>query len=73
MTKRVIVRLHLPLEMGAVGRVMKSVAREWPDATVTGSMAGGEMVISADPDLTRAQARAAVAERRRARGAEAQG
>lgn len=66
MTKRVIVQLHPPLAMGAVGRVLKAIAREWPDATVTGSTDGG-MVISADPDLSRTEARRAVAERRAAR------
>jgi hypothetical protein len=63
MTKRVIVQLHPPLAMGAVGRVLKAIAREWPDATVTGSTDGG-MVVSADPDLSRSEARAAVAARR---------
>ena len=66
MTKRVIVQLHPPLAMGAVGRVLKAIAREWPDATVTWSTNGG-MVVSADPDLTPAEARRAVAERSAAR------
>ena len=34
MTRRVIVTLHLPLDMGAVGRILKAVASEYPDATV---------------------------------------
>jgi hypothetical protein len=71
-TRRVIARLYLPLGMGATGRVLKAIAREWPDATVTGSVAPGadlatEMAITADPDLSRAQARAVLAERRRNR------
>lgn len=66
MTKSVIVHLYPPLAMGAVGRVLKAVAREWPDATVTGSTNGG-MVVSAAPDLTPTEARRAVAARRAAR------
>jgi hypothetical protein len=57
---RPIVTLHLPLEMGAVGRICAAVAREYPDATVSEGF-----VIQADDDfLTKAQRRE-IAKRRR--------
>ncbi len=34
MSVRKIVSIHLPLDMGAVGRILKVIADEFPDATV---------------------------------------
>ena len=51
--RRPIVTLHLPLDMGSVGRICAAVAREYPDATVNESF-----VIHADDDfLTKGQRR----------------
>jgi hypothetical protein len=57
---RPIVTLHLPLDMGAVGRICGAVAREYPDATVTENF-----VISAEADdyLTKAERKAISRER----------
>ena len=49
MSVRILVTLHLPMEMGAAGRIMAAVAREYPDATVA-EPAGGVMSIQADDD-----------------------
>lgn len=32
--KQRIVTIHLPLDMGAVGKILERVAQEYPDATV---------------------------------------
>jgi hypothetical protein len=50
MTMRTLVTVHLPLEMGAVGRIMRAVAREYPDAVVLGK--GGAFELQADDDLS---------------------
>ena len=49
--RRRLVTLHLPIEMGVAARVMKAVAREYPEAVV--SMEGAASVIWSrrlDPD-----------------------
>lgn len=52
MAERVIVTIHLPLEMGAVGRIMRAVAREFPDATVANMDGGFGLRADDDPRLT---------------------
>ena len=52
MAERVIVRIYLPLEMGAVGRICKAVGVDFPDAVV-----GEDFSIRADPDITKAERR----------------
>ena len=49
MSERVIVTLHLPLDMGAVARICKAVARDYPDAVVSQETGGFD--IKADPDI----------------------
>jgi hypothetical protein len=61
-SKRVIARLYLPLEMGAVGRITIAIAREHPDAVVAYG-AEGEFAISADPDLSPSERRRIARER----------
>ena len=64
--RRPIITLHLPLEMGAVGAILRAVAREYPDAVVGEPTAGGAMVVHADDGpLTKAQRRALAKERTR--------
>jgi hypothetical protein len=46
MSERVVVTLHLPLEMGVVGRILKAIAREFPDARF-----GENGQVVADDDL----------------------
>lgn len=48
MSRRVIVTVHLPLEMGAVGRILKAIAREYPDAEVKGEGGSFEVIAEAD-------------------------
>lgn len=50
MARRVIVRLYLPLEMGAVGRICKAVAEAYPNTTVRATPGGKQMAIITDPD-----------------------
>ena len=38
MTRRPIVSFHLPLDMGAVGRILAVIAKEYPDAVVGENM-----------------------------------
>lgn len=52
MTVRVIVRLYLPMEMGAFVRIQKAVAKDYPDAVLTQPSQEGEVAISADPDIS---------------------
>lgn len=62
--RRPVVTLHLPLEMGAVGAILRAVAREYPDAVVGQPRASGEMVVEADDgNLSKAQRRALAKER----------
>lgn len=65
MSVRTVVTIHLPLEMGAVGRIMKAVAREYPDAVVSNAAGGTTFAIVADDDvhLTPADRRALVKRR----------
>jgi hypothetical protein len=58
--ERVIVTVHLPLEMGAVGRILKAVAREYPDSVIDQTSGGNTFAIRADDD-----ARLTPADRRR--------
>lgn len=48
--RRPVVTLHLPLDMGAVGRILQAVAAEYPDAVVGEGDEQGRMVIEADTD-----------------------
>lgn len=48
---RVVVTLHLPMEMGAAGRIMRAVAREFPDARVDQSSGGQTWAVKADDDF----------------------
>jgi len=70
MAERVIVRIYLPLEMGAVGRIMAAVARDFPDAIVAKGEPPSEMALVADDDvtLTPARRRRLIRERRKAAG-----
>jgi hypothetical protein len=63
MSDRVIVTLHLPLEMGAFGRILKAIARDYPDARMGEN---GQVTADDDVRLTQAQRRAIVRERERA-------
>jgi hypothetical protein len=65
MTERVMVTLHLPMEMGAAGRIMKVVAQQFPDATCRNG-GGGFELIADDAPLTPAQRRRIAADRRAA-------
>jgi hypothetical protein len=56
MPERVVLTIHLPLEMGTVGRLLKAVARDYPDAVVV-EPTGAGMEVVADPDLTFLQRR----------------
>lgn len=59
MSRRPVVTIHLPLEMGAAAAIMKAVAREFPDAVVGNTPAGDVQLIADDsPSLTPAQRRA---------------
>lgn len=53
MSKRVIVTLHLPLEMGSVGRILQVVGTFYPDATVAPGDDSVSLEIVADPDRRR--------------------
>lgn len=49
--KRVVVTLHLPMEMGAAARIMKAVAREFKDSVVGEPSSGdGRMEIHAEAE-----------------------
>lgn len=67
MAERVIVTLHLPLEMGAAARIAQAIAREFPDAVVDQTSGGSTWAIRADDDpfLSKADRRRRVAEARR--------
>ena len=56
MTDRVIVTLHLPIEAGSFARILKVVAREFPDARIE----DGQVIADDDPHLTPARRRAIV-------------
>lgn len=67
MSVRVIVTLHLPLDMGAVGRILRAVSTAYPDAVISdGSTTGGNFAVAADDDpmLTTADRRRIARERR---------
>lgn len=64
MTVRVIVTLHLPLEMGAVGAIMTAVAQQYPDAVIDGSSGDGVMAIAADDRPLTLADRRGIAKRR---------
>jgi len=49
MTTRTIVTVHLPLEMGSVGRILQTIGAFYPDAVVA-AQEDGSMAILADPD-----------------------
>ena len=66
MTERVVVTIHLPLEMGTVGRLLRTVARDYPDAVVV-EPTGSGMEVVADPDLTFTERRAKAKAKARAR------
>lgn len=59
MSRRVLVTIHLPLEMGSVAGILRAASREWPDAVV-GEGPADEMRIIADDSavLTKSQRRA---------------
>ena len=61
MAERVIVTLHLPLDMGAVSRILKAIAVDYPDATIRENA-----TVIADPDIPLSARQAKVAARRRA-------
>jgi hypothetical protein len=63
--KRTVMRLYLPLEMGAVAKALKAIAAAYPDAVVGKQRRSNVVRIDADPDLTRAQARRIVRERQK--------
>ena len=48
--KRTIVTLHLPLEMGSVGRTLQVIGAFYPDATVAPGDDSASLEIQADPD-----------------------
>lgn len=48
--RRPIVTLHLPLEMGSVGRILQVVGTFYPDATVGPGDDSSSLVVEADPD-----------------------
>lgn len=48
--KRAIVTLHLPLEMGSVGRILQVVGTFYPDATVAPGEDPALLVIQADTE-----------------------
>jgi hypothetical protein len=52
--KRTIVTLHLPLEMGSVGRILQVVGTFYPDATVAPGDDSASLEITADPEIPRA-------------------
>jgi hypothetical protein len=64
MTERVLVTIHLPVGLGCAAEVMAAVSERYPDARVRLDTAC--MEIKADPDLTMAQRRAILRERRKA-------
>lgn len=66
MTVRVIVTLHLPLEMGSAVRIMAKVEREFPDAQVA-EPDGSVLRMQADDDwsLTNADRKRIARDRRR--------
>lgn len=69
MSERVVVTLHLPMEMGAASRIMRAVAREYPDATVAEPSRQTSVVhirADDDPALTKADRQRIARERRRA-------
>lgn len=66
MTVRTLVTVHLPLEMGAVGRIMRAVAHEYPDAVVLGKGGSFELQADDDPQLTIGARRRIVRDRERA-------
>lgn len=57
MTRRPIVTIHLPLEMGAIRAILAAVAREFPDATVGQQPAGTSdcVVVANDSPLLTAE------------------
>lgn len=70
MAERVIVRLYLPMEMGAFVRIQKAIARDYPDAVLIQPSTEGEVAIQADPDIPIGERRRIARERtKRARAA----
>jgi hypothetical protein len=57
-TERLIVTIHLPLEMLTVARLLKVIVKDYPDAVVAEPSVDGRMEIRADDDLTHAERRA---------------
>lgn len=56
--KRVIVRIYLPIEMGAAARILKAAAQAYPDAVLKGKNPKVVTVeADADETLTRAERR----------------
>lgn len=52
MSKRLIVTIHLPLDMGAVGKILERIGAEYPDATVTPGDDGLSLdVLAEDPPI----------------------
>lgn len=47
--KRLMVTIHLPMEMGAAGRILAAVAREFPDATIR-NLPDAAVGVEADDD-----------------------
>lgn len=65
MTERVIVTLHLPLPMGEAARILKAVAREFPDAWIREPAAdGAAQIVANDSSLSKAERRRIAADRR---------
>ena len=58
MAERIILTIHLPLEMLTVARLLKTVVRDYPDAVVAEPSVAGRMEVRADDDLTHAERRA---------------
>jgi hypothetical protein len=48
--KRTIVTLHLPLEMGSVGRILQVVGSFYQDATIAPGDDSASLEVWADPD-----------------------
>ena len=66
MTKRVIARLYLPLDLSMVTRVSKAIAAVQPDAVLQLEDVGSVYAIVADPDITPAERRRIARERTKA-------
>lgn len=50
--RRKIVTIHLPLDMGATGKILERIGEEYPDATVTPGEDGASLeIVAEDPPV----------------------